>query len=303
MRSVLSVLAVLVGCADSTPPEIIVFTPSVDADLRGAGLVQIRATVADVDTITAEAVVDGVSLGEIQESSCEDSGCDFAWEWDSSDVPVGPHEIALVARDASDNGIREVHPVMIDDIVTITAMRVTEPNDEILEIEVYVFDKTDRLVGCAGSRQGLAAVDEAGVLYPVKASLIDRELFHMSPAALGDRPVRFEIWEDDDGPVCPTVPDPSGNDLVAASPHKPASEWKTTASIVLRTAELRFEFERPLTLHDDAPQTIPDDDPPYTPDPPGPLFDRDGAGCTAGGPAGLGLGLLGLFGIRRRRRR
>src|SRR5688500_13979957 len=93
MRRVLFVLVVLVGCADSTPPEIITFTPSIDADLRGAGLVRIRATVADENAITADAVVDGVSLGEIRESSCEESGCDFAWDWDSSEVPAGPHEI------------------------------------------------------------------------------------------------------------------------------------------------------------------------------------------------------------------
>jgi hypothetical protein len=298
-------LLLLVGCADSTPPEILAFTPSIDADLRGAGMVHIRATVADENTITADVTVDGVSLGESRESSCEETGCEFKWEWDTTAAPAGAHEIVLVARDASDNGIHEVHPVLIDDLVTITEMRVTEPNDEILEIEVYMFvDATDELVGCAGSRQGLASVDEAGVRYPVEASLIDPDRFHMSPLALGDRPVRFEIWEDDDDPVCPSVPNASLNDLVAVTPARSASEWKAAPSIALPTAEVELVFDRPLSLYDDAPPPTPED-PPYTPDP-DPIFDGGGgAGCTAGGSAGLSLGVtvLGLLGIRRRRRR
>jgi len=304
MRRVLC-LFVLVGCADSTPPEILTFTPSIDADLRGAGMVHIRATVADENTITADVTVDGVSLGEARESSCEETGCDFKWEWDTTESPAGAHEIVLVARDASDNGIHEVHPVVVDDLVTITEMRVTEPNDELLEIEVYLFDDaTDALVGCAGSRQGLGPVDEAGVRYPVDASLIDPDRFHMSPLGLGDRLVRFEVWEDDDDPVCPTVPNASLNDLVAVTPARPVSEWKTMGSIAVPTADLEIVFDRPLALYDDAPPPTPED-PPYTPDP-DPIFDSGGgAGCTAGGPAGLGIGIagLGLLGIRRRRRR
>jgi hypothetical protein len=109
--------------------------------------------------------------------------------------------------------------------IMITDLEITNDSDSFgtPEIEVYLFDQNNDLIACAGSRQGLLDVDVAGVLYQPDALLIDDD--HDKDIAISGGALRFEVWEDDDDPVCPTYPNPQGNDLLGASPAMSISKW------------------------------------------------------------------------------
>ncbi len=108
--------------------------------------------------------------------------------------------------------------------ITITQLQITDDYDAFgtPEIEVYMFRGTE-LIACAGSRQGLAEVDDAGVRYELNSLLVDDE--RDTDIALGGGAFRFEVWEDDDDPVCPKYPDPALNDVLGVGPALTLSKW------------------------------------------------------------------------------
>jgi hypothetical protein len=109
--------------------------------------------------------------------------------------------------------------------ITITDMTITNDADTsgTPEIEVYLFDQDDELIACAGSQQGLLNVDSANVVYELDARLIDDD--HDRDIAIDGGLLRFEVWEDDDDPVCPKYPNPQGNDFLGASEAMTISRW------------------------------------------------------------------------------
>lgn len=109
--------------------------------------------------------------------------------------------------------------------ITITQMVIDDDYDDsgTPEIEVYLFDEDGDLLGCAGTRQGLGQVDQAGVVYDLDARLVDDD--HQYDLAIGGGAVRFEVWEDDDDPVCPAYPDSTRNDRLGVSPAMSMSRW------------------------------------------------------------------------------
>jgi hypothetical protein len=119
--------------------------------------------------------------------------------------------------------------------ITITQLQITNDGDGsgTPEIEVYLFDEDDDLIGCAGTRQGLGGVDVAGVRYELDARMIDDE--QDTDIAVGGGALRFEVWEDDDDPVCPRELNPDGNDYLGASPPHPIGKW-----ITLDDQEMQF---------------------------------------------------------------
>jgi hypothetical protein len=109
--------------------------------------------------------------------------------------------------------------------ITVTQLVIDDDYDDFgtPEIEVYLFDANDDLLGCAGSRQGLREVDQAGVVYDLNAKLINPD--HEYGIEIGGDALRFEVWEDDDDPVCPVYPERSTNDLLGVSPTMSISKW------------------------------------------------------------------------------
>lgn len=126
------------------------------------------------------------------------------------------------------NTIRNTRTVHVDDAVKITSIEVTGIDEQpTMEIEVYLYDDTtNELLGCAGSANGLLAVDHPDVHYAVDARLIDASGNPLHGSDIASRMLRFEVWEDDDGPVCPTPISPTGNNLVAKSAGASYEAWK-----------------------------------------------------------------------------
>src|SRR4051812_22301964 len=197
------------GAGDTTPPKLVAFTPNDGADLRGVGTMVVRVGVAEANGGTAYLDVDGTALPEQPITADCAEGCQLEWTAiDTTHVPVGPHVVHVRLVDAAGNTSERSNTVMFDDVLTIKSLQVTNTTDDVLplEIEVYVFDDTTHtLLGCAGSRQGLGPVDYQNVHYTVDATLIDPLRHPMAALELGGGPIHFEVWEDDDPPVCPTV--------------------------------------------------------------------------------------------------
>lgn len=230
-------------------PEITTTIPSANEDLTGVGMLDVTLGVKDRGATTVKLEIDGVLIGTEQRPSCK-TGCSLRWPWDTRALAAGMHDLKFTVSDAKGHVVEQTHTVKLDDIITITAMQVTGITDEsgTLEIELYVFDNvTNQLLGCVGSAGGLGPVDAPDVRYNLDATLMDVNGGALGSLTLGANAVRFEVWEDDDAPVCPTSLNPSGNDLVGVSPAKTAAQWKaTTMSAFANVAELRTVFERPL---------------------------------------------------------
>jgi hypothetical protein len=231
-------------------PEITGASPQ-DEDLRGVGMVDVQLELVERGTVTVELAIDGVSAGTRSNESCR-AGCMLGWPWDTRDLPAGSHELAFTATDAHGNQAQAKHIVELDDIVRVTAIEVDNIVDDVdpLEIEVYLYDDvTNTLIGCAGSAHGLGGVDVSGVRYVVDATLVNLQNTDLALHELGTHPVRFEVWEDDDAPVCPAILNPQGNDLVGNGPAKTADEWKANAEPLVfgNVGELSLAFDRPLT--------------------------------------------------------
>lgn len=115
-----------------------------------------------------------------------------------------------------------------DYVLTIRALQFTGEVDDTgpNEIEVYLFDDdTDEMLGCAGTKQGMGIVDVNDVRYDLDVDMIDTDGRSLGDEDIGDRIVRFEVWEDDDDPVCPVSPRPEGNELLGVSAALPADDW------------------------------------------------------------------------------
>lgn len=230
-------------------PEITAAIPAANEDLTGVGMLDVTLGVKDRGATTVTLAIDGTLVGTEQRPSCK-TGCSLRWPWDTRALPAGMHDLTFTVSDSKGHVVEQTHTVKLDDVITITAMQVTGMTDEsgTLEIEVYVFDNvTNKLLGCVGSAGGLGPVDASDVRYNLNATLIDLAGDTLGSLALAPNAVRFEVWEDDDTPVCPTALNPSGNDLVGVSPARTAAQWKaTTMSTFGNVTELRAVFERPL---------------------------------------------------------
>lgn len=295
------VALMLVGCfGDHDPPELIEFKPSDGVDLRGIGEVTVLATYRDDSDVTTRVFVDSTFVGTA-DRTCGDNeadACHAEFLWSTLEFPPGPHDLTIALEDDAGNVTTRTHVVELDDVLTVTGMRVANIVDEsgTLEIEVYAFDDANTLIGCAGSRHGLATVDNAGIEYMTEAVLITLEGYAFGTAATAGNKFRLEVWEDDDDPVCPAFPEPTGNDLVGRSPSYTADEWRANSLTMFdNVTKLGVEWARPLELFEDP-------DPP-PPDPP-PLFDPGGgSGCQVGSGRTCWLALAGVFGLAVRRRR
>jgi uncharacterized protein (TIGR03382 family) len=289
----------LAGClGDHDPPELLDLQPVDGADLRGIADVASWAIYRDESDVEARLFLDG-ELIATPETRCGDSSCQADFVWSTLDYPPGPHDLALSLEDAAGNVTSATRTVRFDDVLTITSMRVANIVDDsgTLEIEVYAFDATNTMIGCAGSRHGLATVDNAGIEYDTQAVLINSDnslAFGTLDAGAG--PFRLEVWEDDDAPVCPERVDPALNDLVGTSPMLTVDQWRATPlSSFGDVTKLGVAWGRTLEQDESA------DPPPLTPDP----FSNGGTGCSAthGTSGALWiLGVLGAVGVRRRRR-
>jgi hypothetical protein len=247
-------LLVVTGCVakDTTPPDLVLLTPETDTDLRGVGLLTVRVGLQEDNGGTGQIDLDGTALGDAQAFERCDQGCTLEWEAiDVAHVPAGIHHLHVHLEDRGGNATDRTHDVLLDDVLTVEAMEVTNTVDDVppLEIEVYVIDDgTGTLLGCAGSRQGLGPVDVSDVRYDhLGATLIDPRMTPMAAAELGGGPVHFEVWEDDDPPVCPTPVDPMLNDLVGKSAGMTFDAWHAATTITFgNVTELSFAFDRPF---------------------------------------------------------
>jgi hypothetical protein len=230
-------------------PEIVTAQPQ-DEDLKGVGTVNVRLDVLERGPLTVDLEIDGTSVGTKSEEPCRNSGCSLFWPWDTRTLPAGPHVLHWTATDSHGHKTEATHTVQLDDIIQVRAITVGNVVDDVapLEIEVYAFDNmTGGMLGCAGSAHGLGGVDVGNTHYDVSATLVDS--MGTLGASKAKNAVRFEVWEDDDAPVCPTILNPQGNDLVGASSAKTMDEWKMTTAPVSfgNVPELQIAIGRPLT--------------------------------------------------------
>jgi hypothetical protein len=127
--------------------------------------------------------------------------------------------------------------------ITVTLLAISDDSDSYgtPEIEVYLFDQGGDMLGCAGSRHGTQGVDVAGIRYMPDAFLVDEDSDR--DIHIGSGPIRFEVWEDDDDPVCPTRPDPMGNDVLGVAPAMSVGQWMRTDAELAFGAVTAFRVE------------------------------------------------------------
>ncbi len=215
---VLAIVALAAGC-DMSPPEVIDLTPEAGSEIRGVRVVPIQVVFSDDSDVTVHLLVDGFEIGK-RRIPCGANRCGAEMLWDTVDADIGTHEIELVLIDANDNVTHETRSLWVDDVLKVTDIEVTGEVDEsgTLEIEVYAFDdRTGDLLGCSGSRQGLAVVDASDIDYPITSLWINPAGYALDTRDVTGKPIRFEVWEDDDDPVCPAVPSMLGNNLIGTS--------------------------------------------------------------------------------------
>ncbi len=287
----------MVAACDFSAPEITEFTPDDNAQLVGIGLVDIHVEFSDSSEVTARLVEDGRELDEISVVCHDDDTCMANGVWDNRALAAGSHQIGVRLEDSHGNVSKAVHEVALQDVLEVTSLRVTNEVDDYggLEIEVYAFSDSE-LVGCAGSRQKLDLVDDSDVTYTTSAILIEPDGTLLTHDDMGSRAFRLEVWEDDDAPVCPVVPNPATNEVLGASPARTADEWMHAGTSSFgQVVELGVAWARPLRT----------DEEPGTDTPTG---DWDGwnspggAGCAASGTPGWFLLLLVTAALQTRRR-
>jgi len=287
----------LAGClGDNDPPELLDLQPADGTDLRGVGDVTSWAIYNDENDVEARLFVDG-ELVATGETRCGKSSCQADFVWSTLDFAPGPHDLILSLEDEAGNVTTEQRQVFFDDVLTVTSMRVANIVDDsgTLEIEVYAFDGMNRMIGCAGSRHGLATVDNAGIEYnDLNAVLITLDRLAFGTLDTQGVPFRLEVWEDDDAPVCPEPLDPALKDLVGKSPLPTAEQWRMTPlSSFDDVTKLGVQWGRTLTQGETA------DPPPLSPDP----FSNGGTGCQSTRSSSGLLWLVGLCAVLVRRRR
>lgn len=231
-------------------PQISEIRPAQNEDLIGVGMALVQMSVRERGQATATLAIDGVTLAPQTDDDCRGVACTFAWAWDTSDVTVGEHVLELTVSDSQSHTVRETRTVHVDDLVKVTSIEVTGISEApTMEIEVYLFDNvTNELLGCAGSAHGLVGVDQPDVVYQVDARLVSAAGTPLHGSDIADRMLRFEVWEDDDVPVCPTPISPAGNNLVGTSSGASYESWKTrsTPASFGMVVELGTLFGRPL---------------------------------------------------------
>jgi hypothetical protein len=231
-------------------PEFTNVSPQ-DEYLPGVGTVNVTLELIERGAVDVDLKVDGVSLGTKTNETCRE-GCAPTWTWDTRTIAAGDHTLQFTAVDAHGHATETTRVVGIDDLVRVTSIRVTNTVDGTppLEIEVYAYDNTtNTMLGCAGSMHGLGGVDVSDTRYVVDAALVDPTNAKMGGRQLGTNAVRFEVWEDDDAPVCPAILNPQGNNLVGSSPARTLDQWKalTGTSSFGNVVELGLAFDRPFT--------------------------------------------------------
>lgn len=292
------ILLALAGCiGDSEPPELLELSPADAADLRGVGTVNVRVVFRDESPVTARFFVGPTFVGT-ERPSCGEKACTVEVTWSTFDFPPGAHDLIAVLEDEAGNVTTRAHQVWLDDVLEVTAMRVINILDEsgTLEIEVYAYDEADTMIGCAGSRHGLGIVDSPGLDYSTHAVLITPNSEAFATREVGSGRFRLEVWEDDDGPVCPTPLDPLGNDFVGRSGAFTVDEWRGMPTTAFdRVTNIGLQWSRPLTETTDVDPDVPSNN----------SWGGDsGGGCqTSRAPAVGMLGLAAVLGIVRRRRR
>ena len=292
---VLALLVAAAGC-DMSPPEVIDLAPAAGSEIRGVRVVPIQIVFADDSDVSVTLLVDGFEIGR-REIPCGADRCGAEILWDTVDADVGSHEIELVLVDANDNVTHETRTLWVDDVLKVTDIEVTGEVDEsgTLEIEVYAFDDTSGdLLGCSGSRQGLAVVDASDVDYPITSLWINPAGFALDTRDVSGKPIRFEVWEDDDDPVCPAVPSLLGNNLIGTSEPYTVEEIRNLDGAMSFGRVTRLEVQWLRDLDRDAGM--------FEPPPPDTNGDGDpGCSTTRAGsraPLAFALGLL----LRRRGR-
>jgi uncharacterized protein (TIGR03382 family) len=288
----------LTAC-DMTAPKVLSFDPA-DGELeRGVRSFDVDIAYEDESDVTVKLLLDGVKLGEAT-TDCDHEECTATAQVPTSGIDAGDHVLAAVLEDSSGNETKQTHDVWIDDVLVVTEMEVHGITDSsgTLEMEVYAFDDdTGELVGCTGGRHGLNVVDVSDVDYANLTSMfIDPQGYALISKDFADRRVRLEVWEDDDDPVCPTIPSPTGNSLIAATEPMSAQDMRDLAAPMTLTdvPELGIAWTRDL-----------DADPGIDPGPPDKNWDGDlsNGGCSAAGSPGLLVALALLMTKRRRRRK
>jgi hypothetical protein len=290
----------LAGClGDHDPPELLGLQPVDGSDLRGIADVASWAIYRDESDVEARLFVDA-ELVATAETHCGDSSCQADVVWSTLDFAPGLHDMAVSLEDEAGNVTAATRQLRFDDVLTITSMRVSNIVDDsgTLEIEVYAFDANNAMIGCAGSRHGLATVDNAGIEYDTQAVLITPDRLAFGTLDTGAGPFRLEVWEDDDPPVCPDALDPALNDFVGRSPMLTVDQWRMTPlSSFGDVSKLGVAWGRTLEQGETA------DPPPLRPDP----YSNGGTGCQSSRDTTGGFWIVGLVGVidlvRRRRRR
>lgn len=219
MRHLLVLALVVAAGCDISAPEVIEVTPEADMEVRGVRIVPVNVIFSDDSDVTVHLLVDGFEIGK-RAIPCGDDRCSAELLWDTRDADVGYHDIELVLADAADNVKHDTRRIWIDDVLKVTNIEVTGEIDEsgTLELETYIFDDTNGdLLGCSGSRQGLANADASDVEYPITSLWINAAGYALDTRDLAGHQLRFEVWEDDDSPVCPEVPEMLGNNLIGTS--------------------------------------------------------------------------------------
>ena len=200
---------------------------------------------------TATVAIDGVTQAPQTSDDCRQIACTFEWEWDTTTSPAGAHTLEFSVSDGQSHTVRETRTVYVDDAVKVTSIQVTGIDEQpTMEIEVYLFDDTtNELLGCAGSAHGLVSVDHPDIRYQVDARLISAAGTPLHGSDIASRTLRFEVWEDDDVPVCPAPVSPAGNNLVGKSTGASYEAWKTrsTPAAFGMVVELGTLFGRPLS--------------------------------------------------------
>jgi hypothetical protein len=224
-------------------PEIVRISPARDADLAGFGMVRVEVDVIERGRATMKLDIDGVEATVRDSNECNRAqGCQLTYAWDTSQLAAGTHELHITITDDDGHTIEDTRSVTLDDVIQVTGLGVTGVYDEdtaTLELEVYAFDAdTNAFLGCAGSKHGLANADVSDVMYEVDAVLVKAgsdpsgEPVFLRGSDLATRTIRFEVWEDDDLPTCPSALEPIGNDLVGVSPARSYTEWRDTTQSI-----------------------------------------------------------------------
>jgi hypothetical protein len=236
-------------------PQILATVPTANHDLLGVGSVNVTATVLERGTATVAVAIDGVAFGEQTSSDCRGAGCQLAFpSWDTSTLAVGTHTVRFTVTDSHGARVIQTHTVRIDDLARVTSMHLAAgfvDESGTLEMEVYVFDNaTNAFLGCAGSAHGMGPVNSPDIRYAIDARLVGPSSIPLRAADLGSKQLRFEVWEDDDNPVCPTLFDPNGNDFAGTAPVRTRAQWEASPTVMSfgSVVEMSVLFDRPISL-------------------------------------------------------